>query len=77
MVDPQTKARQLIVQTDHPRFGMIDQLASPVRVGAQQQVRHHRAPQLNEHMAEVLREILGYDSNTISSLVKDGAFGQA
>jgi crotonobetainyl-CoA:carnitine CoA-transferase CaiB-like acyl-CoA transferase len=71
-----TAARGLIVSTDHPRFGTVTQVASPVRVGSAPQ-RHRRAPQRGEHTDEVLRNLLGYDQTTVERLRDLGAFGGA
>jgi len=74
LADPHTSARELIVETEHPRFGTVKQLASPVNFGSQEKA-YRRAPTRNEDFAYALREILGYDSATIAQLGKDGAFG--
>lgn len=74
LADPHTAARGLIVETDHPRFGRVKQLASPVNFGDQEKT-YRRAPQRNEDFAYAIREILGYDTSTISQLGRDGAFG--
>ncbi len=71
-----TAARGLVVETEHPRFGTVRQLASPVRVGSDP-VEYRRAPRPDEHTAEILGELLGYDSHTISALASEGAFGAA
>jgi crotonobetainyl-CoA:carnitine CoA-transferase CaiB-like acyl-CoA transferase len=76
LADPQTGARELIVETEHPRFGTVRQLASPVRVGSVRPT-YRRAPQRNEDADHVLRTVLGYDSARIAELVASGAFGPA
>ncbi|MQA78595.1 MAG: CoA transferase [Streptosporangiales bacterium] len=69
-----TLARELVVSTDHPRFGEVRQVSSPARVGSPP--RHHRrAPQLGEDTSDILRAILGYDDDTVATLSADGAFG--
>jgi len=70
---PLVKERGLVVETEHPRFGKVLQLASPVRVG-EPRSGHRRAPQRNED-AEVLFERLGYDEARIRELKDSGAFG--
>ena len=70
-----TTDRGLIVETDHPRFGRVRQLASPVRVGDPAQVEYRRAPFRGEDTQQILTEILGYDSDHIDSLIEAGAFG--
>jgi crotonobetainyl-CoA:carnitine CoA-transferase CaiB-like acyl-CoA transferase len=72
--DEHTIARGLIVETEHPRFGTISQVASPVRVGNDVPT-YRRAPLRNEDMGYVLSEIASYDEATIARLASDGAFG--
>jgi crotonobetainyl-CoA:carnitine CoA-transferase CaiB-like acyl-CoA transferase len=74
--DEQTIARGMIVETEHPRFGTIRQMRSPVRVGAAQP-DYTRAPFRAEHQDQVLRDLLGYDDAQIQALRSGGAFGQA
>jgi crotonobetainyl-CoA:carnitine CoA-transferase CaiB-like acyl-CoA transferase len=72
--DPHTQARGLIVETEHPRFGAIKQLVSPVNFGSQEK-SYRRAPRRNEDFAYAMRGLLGYDPMTIAELGKEGAFG--
>ncbi|KAA0232651.1 MAG: Acetyl-CoA:oxalate CoA-transferase [Acidimicrobiales bacterium] len=74
LADPQTAARDMIVDTEHPVFGTVRQLASPVRVGEPRLV-HRRAPRLHEDAAHVLGHLLGYDDTRVASLTEQGAFG--
>ena len=74
--DEQTAARGMVVDTEHPRFGTVRQLRSPVRVGARQP-EYRRAPLRDEHQDQVLRELLGYDDTRIAQLRASGAFGPA
>jgi crotonobetainyl-CoA:carnitine CoA-transferase CaiB-like acyl-CoA transferase len=74
--DEQTIARGMIVETEHPRFGTIRQMRSPVRVGAAQP-DYTRAPFRAEHQDQVLRDLLGYDDAQIQALRSGGAFGEA
>ncbi|MFI5429812.1 CaiB/BaiF CoA transferase family protein [Aeromicrobium sp. UC242_57] len=74
--EPHTIARQLLVETEHPRYGTVTQLASPVRVGTQPP-EYVRAPQRNEHFHEVLRDVAGFDDAKIAELKATGAFGPA
>ncbi|MTD57558.1 CaiB/BaiF CoA transferase family protein [Amycolatopsis pithecellobii] len=69
-----TEARGLIVSTEHPRFGTVRQVDSPVRVG-EPVTRHRRAPFRGEHTDTVLRELLGYDEETIRQFADAGVFG--
>lgn len=73
--DPQVAARQVIIETEHPRFGTVRQIASPVRVGPQR-TDHVRAPMRGEHAEEILRDLLGYDEATVAVLAAGAAFGE-
>ncbi|MBO2447849.1 CoA transferase [Actinomadura barringtoniae] len=73
--DDHTASRGLIVETDHPRYGRLKNLASPVRVGAVQP-EHRRAPRRGEDLAEVMRDLLGYDDARVAALTEAGAFGE-
>jgi crotonobetainyl-CoA:carnitine CoA-transferase CaiB-like acyl-CoA transferase len=72
--DAQTIARGMIVETEHPRFGTLRQMRSPVRVGATQP-DFVRAPLRGEHRDQVLHDLLGYDEARIEALRTGGAFG--
>ncbi|MBD3926757.1 CoA transferase [Nocardioides cavernae] len=74
LAEPHTIARDLLVETDHPRYGVIRQVASPVRVGSEPPT-YRRAPQRNEDAARILGEVLGYGATAISDLAARGAFG--
>ncbi|MFI6321991.1 CaiB/BaiF CoA transferase family protein [Nonomuraea sp. NPDC050556] len=69
-----TRARGLVVSTDHPRYGTLRQLASPVRVGSED-VAYRRAPLRGEHTEEIVTGLLGYTAEHIASLEAAGAFG--
>lgn len=72
--DPQAEARGMIVETEHPRFGSVRQVKSPVRVG-NHGMRPRRAPRRNEDAPYVLEGLLGYDASLIAELASGGAFG--
>ena len=74
--DPQTTSRGLVIEVDHPRFGRVRELASPVRVGTGRE-EHHRAPTRNENAPEVLTKMLGYSQKKIEELGSQGAFGSS
>jgi len=74
MNEEHTRARGLRVKTEHPRFGTVEQLASPVRVGSEPP-EYRRAPRRNEDFDLVVREIVGYDDATVEELRAAGAFG--
>ena len=74
LADPHTLARDLIVETEHPRFGTVRQLASPVRVGPDRPA-YRRAPQRHEDVDYVTRRLVGYGAEELEQLTADGAFG--
>jgi crotonobetainyl-CoA:carnitine CoA-transferase CaiB-like acyl-CoA transferase len=76
LADPQTAARQLVMETAHPRFGTVRQLRGPVRVGPEPPPAR-RAPQRHEDGEAVLAGLLRYDRETIAALTAGGAFGPA
>jgi crotonobetainyl-CoA:carnitine CoA-transferase CaiB-like acyl-CoA transferase len=75
LADEHTLARGMVVDTEHPRYGRMRSVASPVRVGPRPPGQDRRAPLLGEHTDAVLREI-GYDQSRIARLRSAGAFGQ-
>lgn len=78
LADPLATERSMIVETDHPEFGTVRQVAPAVRVGppgGDRDGAHRRAPRRDEHAGYVLRELLRYDDEVIASLRAAGAFG--
>ncbi|MBO4208649.1 CaiB/BaiF CoA transferase family protein [Micromonospora echinofusca] len=75
LADSHTAAREMIVETDHPRFGRIRQVRSPVRVGGTTP-EYRRAPARHESADRVLHGLLGYDAATVEELDRSGAFGR-
>ena len=70
------EARGLVIETEHPRFGVVRQIASSVRVGDEEPPQR-RAPLRNEDAGYVLGELLGYETRKIKELAEAGAFGPA
>jgi len=75
-VEDHTLARELIVETEHPRWGTVRQPRTAVAVGTER-ITNRRAPQRNEDFEHVLTDLLGYDGERIQELVSSGAFGDA
>jgi crotonobetainyl-CoA:carnitine CoA-transferase CaiB-like acyl-CoA transferase len=76
LAEEHTAARGLVVETEHPRYGRLRQLASPVRVG-EEPPAYRRAPARNEDFQHVLRQVLGYDDGRVAELGARGAFGRS
>lgn len=75
LADEHTVARGMIVDTDHPRYGRMRSVASPVRVGPRRPEHDRRGPLFGENTESVLRAI-GYDDARIARLRTAGAFGE-
>ena len=74
LADPHTVARDMLVETEHPRFGTIVQVATAARVGSLLPARG-RAPARDENGPEILSNLLGYPETQIRELRATGAFG--
>jgi crotonobetainyl-CoA:carnitine CoA-transferase CaiB-like acyl-CoA transferase len=74
LADPQIAARGLIVETDHPRFGAVRQVGSPVRVGDGRPPAR-RAPARGEDADAILGGLLGYGAEKRRRAEGAGAFG--
>ncbi|MCR8695355.1 putative CoA-transferase [Rhodococcus gordoniae] len=74
LTEPHTRARGLLVETEHPTFGTVRQVASPVRFGSEP-TQYRRAPLRNEHFDEIVRD-LGYSTERVAELTGQGAFGK-
>jgi len=72
--DPQAQARNDVVAIDHPRFGEVRQVASPLRLSGPR-TPLARAPFRGEDTDAILREVCGYDSARVARLRAAGAFG--
>jgi crotonobetainyl-CoA:carnitine CoA-transferase CaiB-like acyl-CoA transferase len=73
-LDPHTTARNMVVEADHPRYGKVKTIASPVKVGSET-APAARAPQRGEHTEELLRALIDFDADDIAAARASGAFG--
>jgi crotonobetainyl-CoA:carnitine CoA-transferase CaiB-like acyl-CoA transferase len=72
--DPQTLARDLIAETEHPVLGTVRQIRSPLRLdGRLTELRP--APRRGEHTREVLVDLCGYSAADVDRLAEAGVFG--
>jgi crotonobetainyl-CoA:carnitine CoA-transferase CaiB-like acyl-CoA transferase len=74
--DPHLKARNMIVDVDHPKLGKVKTYNLPLRfkevpVGVQEGDNPHD-PELGEHSAEILKIFLGKTEAEIEALRKEG-----
>ncbi|HSW19060.1 MAG TPA: CoA transferase, partial [Ramlibacter sp.] len=76
MRSPEARARGLVTRIPHPTLGETPNIASPIRYGRTPVVDPTPAPNIGQHTAEVLREVLGYADEKIAGLARGGAFGR-
>lgn len=70
--DPQTIARDMVIEIEHSRLGQVRTLGPPIKLSETPANVRRGAPCLGEHSAEILREY-GYDEDAISAMVDSGA----
>ncbi|MEM5541137.1 CoA transferase [Sulfitobacter sp. AS92] len=70
--DPQARARDMIVELDHPTAGRVETLGQPVKFSRTPGSVERASPLLGEHTREVLSE-LGFDSAKIDALIQSQA----
>lgn len=66
--DPQARAREMIVQVDHPTVGPVETLGHPVKYSRTPASIDQAAPLLGQHTREVLSEV-GLDDARIDALI--------
>ncbi len=64
---PGLEASGTLVEVDHPDFGRVREVNTPVRFEGRRE-RHRRAPQLGEDSQDILKEYLGYSDQQIAEL---------
>jgi formyl-CoA transferase len=72
--DPQIKAREMVVDVEHPVLGTMKALGSPLKMSATPPDARRRAPMLGEHTEDILMES-GFSADEIASLRRAGAIG--
>ncbi len=70
--DPQVKAREMIVEVDHPVAGRVKNIGVPVKLSETPGSVRVAAPTLGQHTDEILREI-GCSADEISDMHESGA----
>ena len=76
LTHPQTLARDMVVDVDHPQAGITKALGCPIHFSETPTQITRAAPLLGEHTREVLREY-GYCDAEIDALIAEGAVGAA
>jgi crotonobetainyl-CoA:carnitine CoA-transferase CaiB-like acyl-CoA transferase len=72
VADPQVWANGYLVKAEHPTWGEIAMVGSPLRMSATPAVPGVVAPELGQHTEEVLLEA-GFDWDEIAELREQGA----
>ncbi len=70
--NPHLAARNMILHAEHPTFPGLIVPGSPLKSTGSDAVPNTRAPQLGEHTAQVLGGLLGYDSERLGKLRREG-----
>jgi crotonobetainyl-CoA:carnitine CoA-transferase CaiB-like acyl-CoA transferase len=74
LADPHVRDRGDLVAIEHPRWGAVHQVATPIRLSGDGPPLR-RAPQRGEHTDAVLREVCGYEPDRIAQLRDAGVLG--
>ena len=69
--DPQIKERQMVVELDHPKFGKVQNVASPIKYSRTPLSIRSIAPKTGKHTNEILKS-LDYSDEEIKMLKKQG-----
>lgn len=70
--DPQIRHNRMIVEADHPTLGTVKLTGVPIKFGGTPGAVRRSPPVHGQHTEEILGE-LGYDSEQIAALVREGA----
>jgi crotonobetainyl-CoA:carnitine CoA-transferase CaiB-like acyl-CoA transferase len=72
LADPQTLAREMVVEVEHSTIGPVKTIGLPVKFSETPGKVRTGAPVYGEHTREVLREY-GFDDKQIEALEREGA----
>jgi crotonobetainyl-CoA:carnitine CoA-transferase CaiB-like acyl-CoA transferase len=76
--DPQARARETVVEHDHPVLGAVRSIRTPLRLSSGRERLERpsgRGPARGEHTEQVLVELCGYTREQVHELAEAGAFG--
>jgi len=74
---PQIKAREMMVEIDHPVLGKVPIVNSPFRLKYTKAGLKGLPPEIGEHNEEVLSELLEYPQEDILKLEEEGVIYKA
>jgi crotonobetainyl-CoA:carnitine CoA-transferase CaiB-like acyl-CoA transferase len=72
LADPQTLAREMVVELEHPTAGRTRALGLPIKLSATPGKVTRPAPTLGQHTREVLAEF-GFSESEVKALIREGA----
>ena len=70
---PQVRAREMVVEVQHPKAGKVKLTGIPVKLSATPGSIAQPPPLIGEHSDEILSGILGYSAEEIKSLKEEKA----
>ncbi|MFX0047471.1 MAG: CaiB/BaiF CoA transferase family protein [Candidatus Hermodarchaeota archaeon] len=70
--DPQIKARNMVIELEHPKFGKIHNVGSPIKFSRTPLTIRSIAPQIGQHTKEILKE-LNYSEEEIKKFKRSGS----
>ena len=69
--DSQIRARNMVVDMNHPKFGKIQNVSSPIKYSRTPLTIRSLAPKVGQHTKQILKE-LNYTEEDIKNLIKSG-----
>ena len=69
--DPQIMAREMVVSLDHPHYGKIRNIGSPIKYSRTPLTIRMLAPKIGQHTKEILKS-LGFSDEDIKAMKKKG-----
>jgi crotonobetainyl-CoA:carnitine CoA-transferase CaiB-like acyl-CoA transferase len=79
LADPQTRARDSVVEHDHPTLGAVRTIRTPLRLAEGEESLERppaRGPARGEHTEDVLVALCGYSLQQVRELAAAGVFGE-
>jgi crotonobetainyl-CoA:carnitine CoA-transferase CaiB-like acyl-CoA transferase len=74
---PEARDHALVTRIPHPVVGWVPNVRLPIRYGTTPLADPVAAPSVGQHTAEVLKDLLGLNSEQLQRLADAGAFGSA
>jgi crotonobetainyl-CoA:carnitine CoA-transferase CaiB-like acyl-CoA transferase len=70
--DPHVKARDMIIEVEHPNAGKIKTVNFPIKYSETPVENIKPAPTFGQHSSEVLKDLLGYTEEKLQELEREG-----